>query len=426
MLRKIFSLLAALGLVLAVGACSQSDNDNNASTEPSAKPDSSPVVHIVASTNNWADVAKAVVGKNDNVDVESFIADNSVDPHEFEPSASDMAKLSKATLVVGNGGGYDNWLSSKVDPVTPMILALPESEHAHGHDHGHDHGEEGHDHEHGHDHGEEGHDHEHDHAAEEGHEGHDHAEGTDEHDHATEEGHEGHDHAEGTDEHDHRAEEGHEGHDHAEGTDEHDHAAEEGHEGHDHDSDKSNVIVAAADQQIEEYGLVNPHVWFDPAAVEAVAKAIDKEVKRQLEAADRDTKGISSEKVENKLAKLNDRLTSLPDHKTAQTEPIASYLIKPSKLKDITPKGYMEAALKESEPAAKDIAEYEALIKDKKIDFIIVNPQADGPVGERLAKTAKDAGIPVAELTETPEPKENFFDFLDRSVNQLEKVADNA
>ena len=86
----------------------------------------------------------------------------------------------------------------------------------------------------------------------------------------------------------------------------------------------------------------------------------------------------------------------------------------------------MEAALKESEPAAKDIAEYEALIKDKKINFIIVNPQADGPVGERLAKTAKDAGIPVAELTETPEPKENFFDFLDRSVKQLEKVADNA
>ncbi len=72
-------------------------------------------VAVVASTSVWADVVRQVGG--DHVVVTALIADPATDPHSFEPNAQAQLALSKAALVVRNGGGYDDFVQQLLDAV---------------------------------------------------------------------------------------------------------------------------------------------------------------------------------------------------------------------------------------------------------------------------------------------------------------------
>lgn len=74
--------------------------------------DDSDGLSIVASTNVWGSIATAVAGQD--VEVTSIISDPAADPHSFETSASDTAKISDADLVVFNGGHYDEFIEKAI------------------------------------------------------------------------------------------------------------------------------------------------------------------------------------------------------------------------------------------------------------------------------------------------------------------------
>lgn len=65
---------------------------------------------MVASTNVWGDLASSIGG--DAVEVTSIITDPSADPHSYEASAQTQLALSKAALVIENGGGYDDFVDT--------------------------------------------------------------------------------------------------------------------------------------------------------------------------------------------------------------------------------------------------------------------------------------------------------------------------
>jgi zinc/manganese transport system substrate-binding protein len=103
---------------------------------------------VVASTNVYGDIAKTVGG--DKVSVTAIISKTSQDPHSYEATAQDRLAVSKADLVIENGGGYDDFLHTLtedssidarnvLDAVELSGLAHP-GEEASG-DHAHDHGE---------------------------------------------------------------------------------------------------------------------------------------------------------------------------------------------------------------------------------------------------------------------------------------------
>ena len=66
-------------------------------------------IAVVASTNVWGSVAKAVGG--DEVSVESLIDDAAGDPHAHPDKPEDAAALADADLAVYNGGGYDEFFT---------------------------------------------------------------------------------------------------------------------------------------------------------------------------------------------------------------------------------------------------------------------------------------------------------------------------
>lgn len=63
---------------------------------------------VVASTDVWGSVARAVAGPH--VAVKSILSGAETDPHSYEASPSDAAAIADAALVVFNGGGYDGWV----------------------------------------------------------------------------------------------------------------------------------------------------------------------------------------------------------------------------------------------------------------------------------------------------------------------------
>jgi zinc/manganese transport system substrate-binding protein len=67
----------------------------------------------VASTNVYGDIAGHIGG--DAVTVTSIISDPSMDPHSYEANAQNLLALSRASVVIENGGGYDDFIDTMLD-----------------------------------------------------------------------------------------------------------------------------------------------------------------------------------------------------------------------------------------------------------------------------------------------------------------------
>lgn len=104
----------AAALVLGLAACGASPAAPGGESSPTRA--SASQVRIVASTNVYGSIAQAVGGNA--VMVTSIIEDPDRDPHEYEADAQNQLALSKAQIVMVNGGGYDDF-------VTSMLRAAP-------------------------------------------------------------------------------------------------------------------------------------------------------------------------------------------------------------------------------------------------------------------------------------------------------------
>lgn len=68
------------------------------------------VIDVVASTSVYGDIVSSIGG--DKVRVTSIINRTSQDPHSYEATTQDKLAVSKAELVVENGGGYDAFIDT--------------------------------------------------------------------------------------------------------------------------------------------------------------------------------------------------------------------------------------------------------------------------------------------------------------------------
>jgi zinc/manganese transport system substrate-binding protein len=127
MLMKRLVALAAV-VILGVAGCSTSsegDGSSGSQTSSSATGGAGPV-NVVASTNVYGDIVKAIGGPA--VSVTSIIDSPDKDPHEYEADARTQLALSKAQLVVENGGGYDDFVDTMLnsDPTKPTLINVSE------------------------------------------------------------------------------------------------------------------------------------------------------------------------------------------------------------------------------------------------------------------------------------------------------------
>ncbi len=105
-----FPLVAAV-LILLSGCGGTAGRGGGTSDETSAG--RSPAgVRVVASTSVYGDIARQIGG--DLVTVTSIIDDPQQDPHSYEAGPRTQLALSKAQVIIENGGGYDDFADKMI------------------------------------------------------------------------------------------------------------------------------------------------------------------------------------------------------------------------------------------------------------------------------------------------------------------------
>ena len=219
---------AVATMALTAAACSGGGADSEAAPEAATE-----VPTILVTTGIWADVvANAACGRLATVET---IIPVGGDPHGYEPSLQDRARMENAALVVANGLALEEALLDTLEAVAAS--GTPVFEFAEGMDpipYGFEPG---------------GHD-------EMGHEDHDDEEAHNEHE---DDAHHDEDEAH------HDDEEGHDDHEDEEAHHEDEHEDEKGH--HDEDEDEEAHHDDEDDHGHGHGGGGDPHVWFDPHRV---------------------------------------------------------------------------------------------------------------------------------------------------------------
>ncbi|RTL61787.1 MAG: ABC transporter substrate-binding protein [Pseudonocardiaceae bacterium] len=124
-LRRVATTLG--GALLAAAVLAACGGGSNTPASPATTAGAGGKVAVVASTDVYGAVVRAVGG--DRVDVTSIIDDPAKDPHEYETTPADALAVGKAAIVVLNGGHYDDFATKLVDsaetkPQTIDVVAL--------------------------------------------------------------------------------------------------------------------------------------------------------------------------------------------------------------------------------------------------------------------------------------------------------------
>jgi len=117
--RTSLALALALTASLALAACGGDDSTSASSSSSASATDG---LAIVASTNVYGSIAESIAG--DAATVTSIIDDPSADPHSYEANTRTQLALSKATVVIENGGGYDDFVDTMLDAADSQAVVL--------------------------------------------------------------------------------------------------------------------------------------------------------------------------------------------------------------------------------------------------------------------------------------------------------------
>ncbi len=169
----------------------------------------------------------------------------------------------------------------------------------------------------------------------------------------------------------------------------------------------------------------NPHVWYDPAVVTAVAEAVG----AHLSELSADAAGYFSERqaeFADSMKAYNDTIAAIQTGAAGKsysaTESVFDDMAAALGLADRTPEGYQVAAANESEPSPADLDAFLRLLSERGVDVLIYNTQTEGSVPEQIRTAAEQAGIPVVDVTETvPSGAGSFQDW---QVGQLDSLAE--
>lgn len=107
--RRIFleALLVLGSLFLA--SCQTSELPTDQSSSRSAAEDG---LHVLAVESFLGDIAQAVAGERFTVEV---LVQGSKDPHTFQPTPQDVAKIVESDVIIINGAGLEEWLQEVID-----------------------------------------------------------------------------------------------------------------------------------------------------------------------------------------------------------------------------------------------------------------------------------------------------------------------
>lgn len=188
----------------------------------------------------------------------------------------------------------------------------------------------------------------------------------------------------------------------------------------------SGVPVVDAAQVSGTPDGANPHLWYKPTAVTAVADAVSSALEKlNPEAADYFAKRRTAfAEALRPYDSLTGKIKAAAAGKSyAATESVFDYQAEALGLINKTPQGYQQAAANETDPSPADIRAFQAALAARDVDVLIFNTQTEGSVTQQLREAAEKAGVPVVDVTETVPPgQDSFVDWQDEQLAALAKA----
>jgi zinc/manganese transport system substrate-binding protein len=179
-------------------------------------------------------------------------------------------------------------------------------------------------------------------------------------------------------------------------------------------------IVAAA--QTHRAAGVNPHLWYDPATMPAVARALT----ATLSAEDPANKTAYEQRLATFLqslqpidAKIAAMRKQFAGTQVTATEPVFGYMATALGLV-MRNERFQLAVMNNTEPSATDTAAFERDLTMHTVRVLLYNAQASDTAAARLMHIAQTAKIPVVGVTETEPAGKNFQDWMMGQLNALQ------
>jgi len=170
----------------------------------------------------------------------------------------------------------------------------------------------------------------------------------------------------------------------------------------------------------------NPHLWYDPKTMPAVAKAMAA-----------DLSALAPSHAAYFQANLATFITSLaPLHQAiaafkanyagttvATTEPVADYLLQAMGMNNLTPFAFQADIMNGVDPAPQDVALEDTLLSQHEVRAFVYNQQVVDPLTESLLSLAKQHDVPVVGVYETmPTPGFDYQTWMEAEVEALQKA----
>lgn len=183
-------------------------------------------------------------------------------------------------------------------------------------------------------------------------------------------------------------------------------------------------------QTIEVAGLIgvkagdNPHAWYDPKTMPALATAvaraltgIDPEHAADY-AARRDAYVAALAPIGEKVAGMRGRFAGQP---VAATEPVFGYMADALGLA-LGNNEFQTAIMNETEPSARALAGILDDIRGNRVRVLIYNRQVTDAITEQLLDAARQANVPVVGVTETLPAGKTYVGWMTGQLDDLEKA----
>ncbi len=168
----------------------------------------------------------------------------------------------------------------------------------------------------------------------------------------------------------------------------------------------------------------NPHIWYDPHTMPALAKALcamliadDPAGKAGYEQRlARFTASLAP--IEAHIDRLRRRLAGTP---VTATEPVFGYMFAALGMR-VRNGAFQLAVMNNTEPSASDTAAFETDLKTHRVKLLVYNSQASDPIAARMRDLATASGIPVVGASETEPPGKTYQQWMAGELDAVDRA----
>ena len=173
----------------------------------------------------------------------------------------------------------------------------------------------------------------------------------------------------------------------------------------------------------------NPHLWYKPVTMPAVANAIAADLAALQPAHASYFKARAAAFIgsltawDNAIAAFK---ASYPNTPVATTEPVADYMLQAAGADNLTPWALQADIMNGTDPSAQDVATERSLFTQRQVKVFLYNQQVTDSLTESFIALAQANGVPVVGVYETmPVPGYDYQSWMLAEVQALQKaVAD--